>query len=867
MTYRTRRLNNALDDVDSLPLRPSLIQLLDGGARVVFLRAPQGFGKTTVVAQWAAATFMEPGRIVWFDCQTRPASSFWSDLCQAIAGEAMDATSLDEDVAYARVPAVLADRRQPVSVVLDDFQWIRDPRISDGLLALLQEQPNLRLIVVTRARHTLEVRAVPVCECEVLDADLLGLNSEDVIRLAAAYGRPISIRDAELIVDAMGGWPAMIHKVVRHLSKRPITPDRVANALQLTDDALTSWLLDETVMPEHIDLMVQLALAEHLTLGAAKFLTQDESVGDSLNELVTQGLLTRSVDLDTSETLYEFPTVIRRLALAGMGKVPASDGDARSSGLARWFRDQGRPDIALRQALAGQDWPFIGDLFERSWAELVNLSEDILVTALRQMPAEVTRLYPKTHAVRHLILGAVMGPEDLPAPAASSFLEVVALARKVGAVTAVEMAVADFIVLRRSGRYEDAVRVARIAHHLSVIIGSKVPEYIRPFVPMARLQCALTFELAGRSREAAEQLAHALAALERAPEVNAYELNQITGVLALKAAMEGDRPAADAWLDRQTEVQGSVPRLWLMPYVPTGAQVARAVLAVDQLDRARAEDELVPLRLQETRDELWAMASWVQARFDLMWSDGAGAFHNLNLARLRYEEWHNPQSAAESSLLAAEVDLLLASGQGNRAAALLARTVSVSPLVLLAKARLAHLTGNHARALALTRDVLRAKAVTDRVRLNALLLRAAIVAQETGTRSSLPLWEESCKMARRMGGPLLPFAIIGSRYRDEVAMQIPALAGIIERCRDRGVTTDVFPELISVINLTEREQAVLEKLAEGASAASIARSHFVSEATVKTQMRSLYAKLNAHSRDEAVAAAQVSGLIELPDDI
>lgn len=862
MPHSRTRTDAVGTDEASLPLRPHLIELIDGDARVVFVRAPQGFGKTTLIRQWAA---LAPPlwEVAWCHNQGVNASAtFWRSLCRALVSEAIDVSALDEDSAHAQVDAALGARPHPVTVVLDNFHTIRDPLTISRLLTLLQDHEHLRLIVVTRSRHVLEVQASNVCTLHVIDADLLGLQPSDVVRLAGRYAAHIGISDAELIVDAMGAWPAMIDKVVRHLAKRPITPDRVASALQLTDDTLTSWLLDEIVSPSHIDLMVRLALAEHLTLGAAQFLTQDESVGDSLNDLVAQGLLTRSIDLETNETLFEFPTVIRRLALAGMGRVPTADGDAQSSALARWFKDQGRPDVALRQALAGRDWPFIGELFESAWAQLVNLSEDVLVTALRQIPAEVTRAYPKTHAVRHLVLGAVMSPEDLPAPAASSFLEVVALARKVGAVAAVEMAVADHIVLRRSGRYEDAVRAARIAHYLSIIIGSKVPEYIRPFVPMARLQTALTFELAGKSKEASEQLAHALAALERAPEVNGYELNQITGVLAVKSAIEGDRHATSAWLDRQVEIQGSVPRVWLMPYVPTGAQIARAIDAVDQLDRPRAEDELVALRLLETRDELWSMASWAQARYDLVWADHAGAFRNLDLARLRYQEWHNPESAAESSLLAAEVDLLLASGQGNRASALLLRTTSTHPLVLLAKARLAHLTGDNARAMAGTRDVLRAKGATDRVRLNALLLRAAVAAQKEGTRASLALWEESCKMARRLGDPLLPFAVIGARHLDQAAEHIPAIAEIIKRCQDRGVTDDVFPERISVINLTERENAILEKLADDVSVASIARAHFVSEATIKTQMRSLYAKLDAHSRDDAVAAAQTAGIIE-----
>jgi DNA-binding NarL/FixJ family response regulator len=61
--------------------------------------------------------------------------------------------------------------------------------------------------------------------------------------------------------------------------------------------------------------------------------------------------------------------------------------------------------------------------------------------------------------------------------------------------------------------------------------------------------------------------------------------------------------------------------------------------------------------------------------------------------------------------------------------------------------------------------------------------------------------------------------------------------------------------------LTRREHEVLLRLAEGCSNADIARRHFVSENTVKTQVRQICAKLDARSRLEAVARARTLGLL------
>lgn len=68
----------------------------------------------------------------------------------------------------------------------------------------------------------------------------------------------------------------------------------------------------------------------------------------------------------------------------------------------------------------------------------------------------------------------------------------------------------------------------------------------------------------------------------------------------------------------------------------------------------------------------------------------------------------------------------------------------------------------------------------------------------------------------------------------------------------RGIPTPV---------LTPRERAVLDELARGASYADIAQRLVVSENTVKTHISSLYAKLSAKRRSDALAVARDLNLL------
>jgi len=70
-------------------------------------------------------------------------------------------------------------------------------------------------------------------------------------------------------------------------------------------------------------------------------------------------------------------------------------------------------------------------------------------------------------------------------------------------------------------------------------------------------------------------------------------------------------------------------------------------------------------------------------------------------------------------------------------------------------------------------------------------------------------------------------------------------------------------ERVGTAELTERELVVLHALAKGLSNKAIARSLYISEATVKAHLKSVFTKLNVLSRTEAVATAASKGMVKL----
>jgi DNA-binding CsgD family transcriptional regulator len=113
-------------------------------------------------------------------------------------------------------------------------------------------------------------------------------------------------------------------------------------------------------------------------------------------------------------------------------------------------------------------------------------------------------------------------------------------------------------------------------------------------------------------------------------------------------------------------------------------------------------------------------------------------------------------------------------------------------------------------------------------------------------------------------GILSPFVLIPEAYR----------APLLALARRIGADTATIVLLSGIpapfqatgmrVVLTRRETEVLDAIRRNASQAEIAASMGVAANTVKSQTRTLYRKLGASHRDDALRAAYLQGLLDGP---
>ncbi len=155
-----------------LVVRDVLIEALSEGLSkpLTLVYGPAGSGKTTLVAQWAAAVSNErPVAWLSLEADDNDPARLWAYVVEALRsvvpgiGEASLAmlrapgVNLVEEALPALINE-LADIPEQFVLVLDDYHAIEDERIHDGMASLIEHLPvTLRIVMTSRAEPPLRI--------------------------------------------------------------------------------------------------------------------------------------------------------------------------------------------------------------------------------------------------------------------------------------------------------------------------------------------------------------------------------------------------------------------------------------------------------------------------------------------------------------------------------------------------------------------------------------------------------------------------------------------------------------------------------------------------------------------------------------
>jgi LuxR family maltose regulon positive regulatory protein len=839
--------------------RPEVLAHLDRATpgQVVVVSAPPGSGKTLQLADWVRSAGSPETAWVSVDPDDNDPRRLWSAVLAALQALPSAARAGSAGAAGWRFDGdlvdVLADVldgcRPPVRVVLDDVHELIGNDVLRDLNRLIRLRPaGLQLVLASRSDPPISVARLRVeGRLHELRADALRFSLSDTGTLLATAGLDLSPAQVAVLHARTEGWVAGLRLAAMALRQ---TDDVRAFLGSFSGDerSVADYLTNEVLRglgPTSQGLLRVISVCTPLAADLAAALSGRSDADRLLAELHHETALVER----TSPGQYRIHPLLRSYLVADLARYRPDTYRRLHAVAARWWSTADEPVHALRHAERAGDVGLTAELLRRSGVALL-VGGDL--GPLRRALAAVGPLQRAgdpwlalTAAVTHLDGGAL--------PAAVTELD---NARRAWP----EDPDPDLDALRACA---ELLATARRIPGWSFTPAAGDPARVRPEVR------ALLYASRGAAQIVAsdgEDLGPARAELERAVDLaGAHGLGylevQSLWMLATLAAVTGDHRATVALAERAVGAaarSGRHPSAWSAG--PTG------VLA--HADLLRGEPALAAGRSAEALGTMDALPP--EAAYALHAVHGA-ALADLGrrapgLAELRAARAEFGDTPAPAPVLAslAVLEHRAAVLNGNLdAAAEVARwlggRVGRTGELLLLRAWTEMARGHHDTARSLVGPLLDPAAP---VLLRHTVLEAQLVVAEAALQAGD---EDAGRAALETGlaaaeaiGVIRPLALAGPRTQQLLDARVAVGRGTFAaRVAAARTAVVAYPAVL----LSERETAVLSLLPSLLSAREIADEFTVSVNTVKSHIRSIYAKLGVSSRRGAVLCARDRGLL------
>ncbi len=856
--------------------RPRISKLMAHGVpgrRLTVVTGPPGAGKTMAMALWAAAS---PGAVAWVtldDYDNRP-RVFWSyvvaalrradvavarTLSAVLPGQAVDHVFLLQFV------SALASQGPPVTLIIDDLHLLTEAKVLGGLDYVLRNAgPRLHLVASSRADPLLPLHRYRLAgELTEIRAGDLAFSSAETGLLMAQHGITMSAESVERLTRRTEGWAASIRLAAISMDNHP-DPDQFVKELTAEDSAVTGYLVEEVLNaqpPEIREMMLSTSILEWFSAAIASELVGNEQAGRILQAMARANAFVQPL----GRGRYRYHTLfaeVLRLKLRHEYPDRVAQLHRRA---ARWHERNGALTDAVRHAAEAGDWPLaasmvidglaIGEILEPQ-------GRNPLADHFRNMPTSET-----WSDIQPLLVGAAVawsaGRFDATTAALSAAEDIL---ERLPADQRAEPRLAAALVRLAASRGTGDLAAAAAAAAQAKMLVDKVPRdrlARHPEISARVLSGRGAVELwSGRLDEAARVLQAGVAAATAAGSDD--ERADCLGQLALAEALRGRLGRAAQLAAQVTALTTDGQRSHLSP--ETLVALALVHMERNELGEAHRRLKQADALLSVHPDQLvGAVAALVAAGCGLAGGHPAAAATVAGARRgCPIPPWLERRlTVVESRAYAAAGEIRAAFAAAERAG----RDSSLEVAVMFAHAWLAAGDRNKARR-ALMPALASLPELPERVRLQACLVDARL----SYDGGDFARGRRSLESALRLAEPeqlRLPFTI-ERRWIRPVLRRDPALAHS-HRClleptlrHDQPPARLIVPQraAVGVVEpLTERELEVLRHVSGMLSSAEVAREMYISINTVKTHLKSIYRKLAATHRGDAVRRARQLELI------
>ena len=363
--------------------RAALLDALSTGRRrkLTLLSAPAGWGKTTVLAQWALGVG-EDQRFSWLslDHSDNDPVWFWMYVIAALQKvspgvgiRAVELLAMAADPVQVVLPTLLNDLdtiARPVVLILDDYHLVASRAVHEQLAFFISRLPaNLHLVLATRSDPLLPLARLRASGdlAELRTDDLRFGASEAHDLLNKVLGLNLAEADIHLLHQRTEGWAAGLYLAALSLAGRA---DSAAFIKTFAGDNrhIVDYLMAEVLdgqPPQLRSFLLRTSILGRLSGALCDAMLQTSGSATVLEEIERENLFL--VPLDMSRQWYRYHQLFGELLRTELRRSEPDVVADLHRRAASWLEGQGLIDEALRHLIAAGDIARSADLIAADW--------------------------------------------------------------------------------------------------------------------------------------------------------------------------------------------------------------------------------------------------------------------------------------------------------------------------------------------------------------------------------------------------------------------------------------------------------------------------------------------------------------------
>jgi LuxR family transcriptional regulator, maltose regulon positive regulatory protein len=333
------------------------------GQRLTLVAGSAGAGKSVLLSSWAAAR--PAGLTFWLSCDAADADPvrFWAGFIEAartrepwFGADAADLLAMDEGVS-ADVTASIANDAAMLpagsAIVVDDFHYAADSAARD-IIALIERWPaeTVQLVLSARVDPPLRLHRLRMAGqlCELRDRDLYFSLAESG-ELLVNFGVQLAAADLALLHQRTEGWAAALQMAALSLRGTP-DPGRAARALDVRGYAIAGYFSDEVLEQQPAEVarfMLDTCVLGELTPDACTAVTGRQDAAALLHTIDAASLFV--VALDEERASFRYHHLVRQVLRTRLRVRDPARNRAVQLRAGEWFESTGDVRRAARHFL------------------------------------------------------------------------------------------------------------------------------------------------------------------------------------------------------------------------------------------------------------------------------------------------------------------------------------------------------------------------------------------------------------------------------------------------------------------------------------------------------------------------------------